>query len=101
MSDDDFGAFALPPFVAADGLARLRRELRALGLEERGGVFERRGLAIARAAVEDGLLRVAVVARPARASPQWADRVLASSAQVRDFVADLKKKLDRWTDRDD
>ncbi len=45
---DDFG-FAPPPFKADEALQRLKRDLRELGLSEREGVFERRGVAVARA----------------------------------------------------
>ena len=92
--------FAPPPFVADDALQRARRELRALGLSEREGRFERRGLAIARVAVDGDALRAAVVKRPGR-SPEWTERTLRDHAALRDFVADLKKKLASWSDRDD
>ena len=95
---DDF--FAPPPFKADDALARLRRELREAGLNEREGVFERRGKAIARAALDTDALSVAVVKKPAR-SPEWQARHLRSSADVRDFVALVKKNLLAWSDADD
>ena len=97
---NDFG-FAPPPFKPDDALQTLRRELRTLGLGEREGRFERRGVCIARAAVDGDLLRAARVKRPSRSSPEWMDNVLRSSADVRDFVADLKKQLAQWSDRDD
>ena len=98
---EDFG-FAPPPFDAAAALQRLKRELRDLGLEERGGVFQRRGLALVRAALgEDGLLRGAIVRRPARASPEWVGRELKSAADARDFAAECKRRLAQWSDRDD
>ena len=48
MSEDDWG-LALPAFKPDEALQRLARDLRGLGLQERQGVWERRGLAIARA----------------------------------------------------
>jgi hypothetical protein len=99
MSDDS--AFAPPPFKPDEALARLKRELREMGLAEREGVFERRGLAIARVRVDGVQLAAAVVKRPSRASPQWQARSLDSSAAVRDFSAALKKALQQWGDRDD
>ena len=99
MSDDV--SFAAPAFIPNDSLQRLRRELGALGLVERAGRFERRGTAIARAAVDGAALRAARVKRPSRTSPEWQERLLRSSADVRDFVADLKKQLAQWSDRDD
>ena len=99
MSDDH--GFAPPPFKPDEALARLQRELRALGLAEREGVFERRGLAIARVRVDGGQLAAERVERPSRNSPRWQTRTLSSSAAVRDFVAELKKVLQTWGDRDD
>lgn len=95
------GFFAAPPFKADEALLRLARELRELGLSGREGLFERRGVALARARVEADGLRVARVRRPARSSPEWIEKSVTSSAQLRDFVADLKKQLATWSDRDD
>jgi uncharacterized protein YkuJ len=91
----------LPPFKPDEAMLRLRRELRELGLTEREGRFERKGEVLARAAISDDgqHLKVAVVKRPAR-SPDWQERTLRDAAQLRDFVADLKKKLTQWSDRD-
>ena len=49
MSD---APFAPPPFKPDEALQRARRDLRELGLAEREGVFERRGQAIARVAID-------------------------------------------------
>jgi hypothetical protein len=97
---DDFG-FALPPFKPEEALLKLKRDLRELGLTEREGRFERRGTAIARAAVDGATICAARVKRPARSSPEWLEKVLKSSADARDFVADLKKQMAQWSDRDD
>ena len=99
MSEEASG-FAPPPFKPDEALQRLKRELRALGLNEREGAFERRSLLMARAAMDDNTLIAAIARTPAR-SPEWRQRTLASSADVRDFVADLKKNIANWTDRDD
>lgn len=101
MNDADF--FAAPAFKADEALARLRRELRDAGLTEREGRFERQGQAWARAALTaDGQsLAVAVVKKPSRQSPEWLSRTVRDSAQVRDFVADVKKRLASTADRDD
>ena len=98
MNDD---SFALPPFKPDEALQTLRRELRALGLSERDGRFERRGTPIARAVVDGDLLRAARVKRPSRTSAEWLDKALKNSADVRSFVADLKKQLALWSDSDD
>jgi hypothetical protein len=100
MSEDALGGFAPPPFQAAESLQRLQRELRALGLKEREGRFERAGLPIARAETAGDTLSAARVKRPSR-TPDWQARTLRSGADVRDFVADLKKQLALWSDRDD
>ena len=93
--------FLPPQFKPDEALQALKRDLRAMGLIEREGRFERRGRLIARAAVDDAVIKAARVKRPARSSPEWLDKVLRSSADVRDFVADLKKQLAQWSDRDD
>ena len=100
MSEDALGGFAPPPFQAAEALQRLQRELRSLGLKEREGRFERAGLPIARAEVSGDTVSAARVKRPSR-TPEWQARTLRSGADVRDFVADLKKQLALWSDRDD
>jgi hypothetical protein len=100
MNTDNQG-FAPPPFKPDEALARLKRELRDLGLTERDGVFESRGLAIARARVDGAQLAAAIVQRPSRASPQWRSRTLASSSAARDFSAAVKTALQLWGDRDD
>ena len=97
----DDPAFAPPPWRPDEALPRLQRELRALGLAERAGSFERRGLAVARVGVDAEGLHAAVVQKPSRNSPQWQARRLKDAAQARDFIADLKKKLALWSDRDD
>ena len=97
---DEFD-FAVPPFKAADALAGLKRSLRELGLAEREGRFERRGVAIAKAAVDGAAIAAAVVKKPSRSSPEWQAKTLTSAAQVRDFVAHVKQQLAAWSDRDD
>jgi hypothetical protein len=97
---DDLG-FAPPPFKPDEALLKLKRDLRELGLAEREGRFERRGSMLARAAVDGSVIVAARVKKPSRSSPEWLERCLRSSADVRDFVADLKKQLALWSDRDD
>jgi hypothetical protein len=100
MDDEQFG-FALPAFKPDEAVQTLKRELRALGLTEREGRFERRGLAIARAAVDGAVIQAARVRRPSRSSPEWLSKTLKHSGDVRDFVTDLKKQLAAWSDADD
>jgi hypothetical protein len=92
---------AAPPFKPDEALQTLRRDLRALGLTEREGRFERRGVVIARCTVEGEALHAARVKRPSRSSPEWMQKALRSGADLRDFVADLKRQLAQWSDRDD
>jgi len=99
MSDDGFG-FAPPPFKPDEALQRAKRDLRELGLTEREGRFERKSQQIARVAVDGAALKAAVVKRPGR-TPEWSEKVLRNSADLRDFVADLRKKLATWSDRDE
>lgn len=101
MSDDGDWGMALPAFKPDDALAGLKRSLRELGLAERAGVFERRGSAIAKAAVDGAVIAAAVVKKPSRNSPEWQPKTLKSGAELRDFVAELKRKLAGWSDRDD
>jgi hypothetical protein len=102
MAEDDAFGFAPPPFKPDEALQGLRRALREMGLSERAGTFERRGLAIARVALDDEhTLDAAVVKRPLRAGPEWQRRALRNGADVREFTQDLKKKLAMWSDRDD
>lgn len=98
MADDDF--FAPPPFKADEALQRAKRDLRDLGLTEREGRFERRGLSIARIAVDGDALKAGTVKRPGR-SPEWTEKSLRDGSQLRDWIADLKKKLATWSDRDE
>ncbi|MET0335113.1 MAG: hypothetical protein ABW190_12635 [Rhizobacter sp.] len=100
MSDDNWG-FAPLPFKADEALARLRRDLREAGLTERGGLFERRGVAIARITLDGAQLTAETVKRPSRNAPEWQTKLLKNSAEVRDYTAELKKKLAGWSDSDD
>ena len=58
MSEQAWG-FAPPPFDPDEALLRLRREWRELGLAEREGAFERRGVKIARARAEPAAVEIA------------------------------------------
>ena len=91
MSMDDSSGFSLPPFKPEAALLTLKRGLRDLGLVEREGRFERRGRVIARAALDGAVLHAACVKRPLRTNPEWTEKPLRSAADVRDFIADLKK----------
>ena len=100
MSEDEL-AFAAPPFKAGETLMRMQRELRDMGLSERAGVFERRGLAIARLAVDAEVIKAVIVKRPSRNSPEWLASTLKSGADARQFTTQLKSRLATWSDRDE
>ena len=100
-SDDDSLDWALPAFKPGEALEKLQRDLRALGLAERNGQFERRGTAIAKAKVDGAAIAAARVKKPMRSSPEWQPKTLKHSADVRDFVNDLKKSLALWSDTGD
>jgi len=97
MSDD---FFAPPPFNADDALQRAQRELRALGLTAREGRFERQGLAVARVALDAGVLKAGLVRRIVR-TPEWQERTLKDHAALRTFIADVKRRLASTGDQDD
>ncbi len=98
--DDEQDFFAPPAFKPEEALLKLRRELRELGLSERAGVFERKGQAIAKAVVEGAVLQLALVKRPAR-TPEWLSKTVKDHAQLRDFVATVKRNLSVWSDGDE
>lgn len=85
--ESDPGGFAAPAFKPDAALERLRRDLRALGLTERGGQWLLGARAVARVALgqDTAALDAALVERVAR-SPSWRTRPLQDHAQLRDFV---------------
>lgn len=92
---DDF--FAPPAFKPDEALVQLKRSLRDLrALAERGAGFELKGQAVVELAVDGSTIRARVAKRPAR-SPEWESRALKSSADVRQFAADVKKRLEAWS----
>ncbi|MFM2119846.1 MAG: hypothetical protein RL722_1314 [Pseudomonadota bacterium] len=97
MSDD---FFAPPPFNVDEGLRRATRELRALGLAERAGVFELAGDPVIRMTAEASAIKAEMVREPMR-SPQWKVRNLRHSGDVRDFIAEATKKIRDWKDEPD
>lgn len=98
MTSDDF--FALPPFKPDEALVQLRRSLRELrALTERNDGFELRGQAVVQvtASPQGDHLQARLVRQPAR-SPEWDTRALRSAADVRDFIDEVKRRLNRWSD---
>jgi hypothetical protein len=107
MSDELSDFFALPPFKADEVLVRLRRDLRELkALTEKGtGAmvrFEWKGLPAIELSLTSGdkpALAVSLAKRPSQ-RPEWLKQTLASSAEVRKWLDDVKRHLKRWDDEE-
>lgn len=107
MSDDLGDFFALPPFKVDEALVKLRRDLRELKpLVEKGTGpvvrFEWKSLAVielSQAAGDKPAMAVSLAKRPSQ-RPEWAKRTLASSADVRKWLDEVKRSLKRWDDED-
>jgi hypothetical protein len=108
MSDELSDFFALPPFKADEALVKLRRDLRELkALTEKGTGslirFEWKGLPVIELSVaassEKPALAVSLAKRPSQ-RPEWRQQSLASSAEVRKWLDELKLSLKRWDDED-
>lgn len=93
--------FAAPPFKPDDALVQLKRTLRDMrGLAERGAGFEWNGRPVVTIAVDRETLQARLAKRPA-ASPEWETRTLRNGADVRRFGDDVKRRVERWKDRDE
>ena len=100
MSDEEFG-FALPPFKPADALVLLRRSLRDLRtLTERGESYELKGARVMELAAGEKAIEAKLARKPSRQVPDWDRFSLDSSAAVRKFADEVKKRLARWTEED-
>jgi hypothetical protein len=98
MSDD---FFALPAFKPDEAVLQLKRSLRDLRtLAERGNGFELKGLPVIALAIEDKNILAQLAKRPSRSSVDWDRFTLASSADVRRFTDEVKRRLARWTEED-
>ncbi|MGC4061169.1 MAG: hypothetical protein QM749_10160 [Aquabacterium sp.] len=107
MSDEPSDFFALPPFKADEALVKLRRDLRELKpLAEKGtGAlvrFEWKSLPVLELGLAGGdkpALAVSLAKRPSQ-RPEWLKHTLASSADVRKLLDEVKRSLKRWDDED-
>ncbi len=107
MSDDVSDFFALPPFKADEALVKLRRDLRELKpLAEKGTGellrFEWKGLPVIELRLVPGdkpVLAVSLAKKPSQ-RPDWLKQTLASSAEVRKWLDEVKRALKRWDDED-
>jgi len=91
--------FSLLPFDAAAALVQLRRQLRELKLDERGGQFLLKGRPVAELKAGAGAIEARLVKRPAIA-PEWAAHPLKSAADVRRFTDTVRLQLGRWSNDD-
>ncbi|AKJ31498.1 hypothetical protein [Caldimonas brevitalea] len=93
---DDF--FTPPPFKPAEALVQLKRSLRETRpLAERGEGFDFQGQRVIELALDGAVLSAKLAKRPAR-SPDWETRALTTAAQVRQFVDEVKRRVERWGD---
>lgn len=107
MTDELSDFFALPPFKADEALVKLRRDLRELKpLAEKGtGAllrFEWKSLPVIELSLRDGdkpTLTASLAKRPSQ-RPEWLNQTLASSAEVRKWLDEVKRSLKRWDDED-
>lgn len=100
MSNDDFG-FAPPPFKPAEALVQLKRALRDLrALAERGDGFELKGAQVMALSDNAAAIEAKLAKRPSRQVPEWDHFTLDSSAAVRKFTDEVKKRLARWREDD-
>lgn len=107
MSDDLSDFFALPPFKADEALVKLRRDLRELkALSEKGTGdlvrFEWKSAPAIELSLAQGdkpALAVSLAKRPSQ-RPEWRKQTLASSAEVRKWLDEVKRSLKRWDDED-
>jgi hypothetical protein len=87
---EDF--FSLPPFKPAEALLGLKRQLRELGLSERGAAFELKGSGVVQLASSELAIEARLAKRLIR-TPEWAPHTLKSAADVRRFVDAVKRLL--------
>ena len=92
---DDF--LSPPAFKAEEALLTLRRALRDLKLTERGNGFEWKAQRIVEFELAGDAIRLRLARRPL-ASPDFEHLNITSSAQLRQRVEELKRRLDRWSD---
>jgi len=96
MSEDFFIA---PAFEPSQALLTLKRQLREARLTERGAIFELKGQSVIELTAGDATIEARLVKRPAHV-PDWDTYALKTSADVRKFVDEVRKRLTRWTEDD-
>jgi hypothetical protein len=97
MSDDNFAGFAPPPFNPESALEQIKRALRDLKLSEKGGGFELGGKRVIEMQLERGAPAISVrLARKLALTPEFDKQRVASSADQRKLIDEVKKRLARW-----
>ncbi len=99
VSDDASGGFAPPPFNPGNALQQLQRSLRDLRLAPRGNGFELRGRRVVELA-EDGAVLQARLARKLALTPEFDKLTVASAAEQRKLLDEVRKRLARWEQED-
>jgi hypothetical protein len=94
-NDDSFSGFAPPPFNVDAALVTLKRALRDLKLAERGNAYELRGKRVVELAVEGAAIN-ARLARRLALTPEWDRVAVASAADQRKLIDEVRKRLARW-----
>jgi hypothetical protein len=92
---DDLGGFAPPPFNADNALVAIKRALRDLKLAERGLAYELRGKRVVELSL-DGAAVAAKLARRPMLTPEWDRLRVASAAEQRKLIDEVRKRLARW-----
>jgi hypothetical protein len=99
MLDDPTGGFAPPPFNPASALQQLQRSLRDLRLAPRGDAFEHRGKRVIELSVDGDKLQ-ARLARKLALTPEFDKLTVASAADQRKLLDEVRKRLARWAQED-
>lgn len=97
MTDDPFAPL---PFQPDEALSKLKRRLRELRLVERQGRFEWQGRPVAEFTLEGASIRARTVKQPS-SSPEWTNKLLTSSAELRKFAEEFERQCSRWRDREE
>jgi hypothetical protein len=93
--DDDLGGFAPPPFNADNALVAIKRALRDMKLAERGNAYELRGKRVVELALEGAKVN-AKLARRLMLTPEWDHVAVATAAEQRKLLDEVKKRLAKW-----
>ncbi len=96
---EETSGFAPPPFKLDAALEQLKRSLRGLGLTERSGGFELRGLRALEFELQDTAIAIRLAQRLIR-TPSWDKSSLKNAADQRKLLDEVKKRLERWRDDD-